>query len=221
MKKFTAAVSMLAMLAAVTLAFGTGPASAQDDKPDIAITAVDLANQTVTIHNNGDAEFDPNGIWLCNFPSYAAISGAPVIAPGESITIDSAGTGVNFDADGGEMGLYTTNDFESSDGMVSYVEWGDSGHERAGVAAAAGVWDEVAVDAAGESVITATTTAPSASTDWVAGAGTDDAAEAEAAQTDDLPATGADTWPLLAIAVVMMGAGLLLINGRRQLTRSH
>ena len=65
----------------------------------------------------------------------------------------------------GEVGLYTAQSFGSSDAIISYVEWGASGHRRSGVAVEAGVWDggTVAGDAAR---LVATMDIPGAAADW-------------------------------------------------------
>ena len=43
-------------------------------------------------------------------------------------------------AQDGEIGLYNSNSFGSADAIVSYVEWGSSGHGRSATAVEAGIW---------------------------------------------------------------------------------
>ncbi len=196
-------------------------AAAQNGKPTVAVTAIDFGAGSIEITNNGDAEVDPNGLILCNFPTYVPIEGASPIAPGESITVDAAGLGVPLDAASGELGLYASNDFESAEAIVSYVEWGESGHQRGPVAEAAGLWHEGAAEPV-DGVLTATTDNPTSPDDWGAaaqepeggddtGAGQDDGAAGELAQT------GAETAQLVVIAaaLVLAGAGLATFGRRR------
>jgi hypothetical protein len=100
----------------------------------LAVTAVDLATGVVTITNTGAGELDLSGHQLCNRPTYVALP-AETLAPGGSIEVTLGG----LSADGGEVGLYTSADFGSSDDMISYVTWG-SGGGRLSVAEASGSW---------------------------------------------------------------------------------
>lgn len=185
------------------------PAGAQD-KPTLAITGVDASTSIVSITNHGDADVDPNGIILCNFPDYGPIAGADVIGPGETITVDAGAAGVPLDAASGEFGLYTGNDFTDPSLMVAYVEWGNAGHQRSSVAVAAGVWDGEFVDA-GTGVLSASVDNPTSAADW-AGA---------AAPAAELAVTGVHTWLLagLAIGLIALGAGITGVSviSRRRL----
>ena len=193
-------------------------AGAQDAAPTIAVTGVDLANSTIEITNHGDADVDPNGIILCNFPAYAPIEGAEVIPPGGSITIDAGAHGITLDPTSGEMGLYTSPDYENADAIISYVEWGDPGHQRAPVAVAAGLWVEGSADIS-DGVLTATTTTPTSPADWVAGAADDAAGDtaAEETETTELAQTGTAAWLMASAALGLLAFGGLLVGfGRRQ-----
>ena len=44
--------------------------------------------------------------------------------------------------DEGEIGLYNGNGFSDPDAILSYVEWGETGHGRSAVAVSAGIWQE-------------------------------------------------------------------------------
>ena len=158
-------------LAAGLLIVGASPAGSQDAKPTLAVTQIDFAAGTVTLTNHGDADVDPNGLIECNFPAYSPLADQPMMAPGDSITVVSA---VGIDAASGEWGLYTSQDFENADAIVTYVEWGEGGHQRSTVAAAAGIWDETAVDAGGADVIVAASTNPVAGAEWGAAAATEE-----------------------------------------------
>ena len=205
------------LLVAATLLTLTGvfvltmqPAGAQDNKPTLSITGVDANTSVVSITNHGDTDVDPNGIVLCNFPAYGPIAGADVIAAGETITVDSGAAGVALNASGGEFGLYTGNDFTDSSLMVSYVEWGEPGHERSPVAVAAGVWDGGFADA-GNGVLSSSVDNPTSAADW-AGSATPAA---------NLAVTGASTWVVtsLAVGLIALGAGITSVGAisRRRL----
>ena len=101
-------------------------------------------NDEVEITNIGDASLDISEYWLCNFPSYTQFGDLEIICgddmilePGEFVTVNA---GFNVSSDDGEMGLYITNSFGSSDAILDYVEWGSTGHTRSSVAVAAGIW---------------------------------------------------------------------------------
>ncbi len=93
----------------------------------------------VTLTNNTAAAIDLDGWWLCNRPQYLPLSG--MLEPGESVQI----TDLGVPADGGEVALYRSNSFGSSDDIRDYVAWGDGGG-RESVAVGAGLWtaDEAA-----------------------------------------------------------------------------
>jgi len=102
-----------------------------------------LPNGTVELKNIGSSTVNVANYWLCDFPAYEQISsrniicGNTMMAPGEILAIDD----FNFvDADDGEMGLYLNGSFSNPNSIIDYVEWGTSGHARASVAIAAGIW---------------------------------------------------------------------------------
>ena len=110
---------------------------------DIVINELDEQGR-VEIKNIGNNSVDISSYWLCNFPSYDRVGtltincgGDYILDPGELVTVE-----VNFSISGndGEMGLYTTNSFSSAAALIDYVEWGNSGHQRSGVAVQAGIW---------------------------------------------------------------------------------
>jgi hypothetical protein len=159
----------------------------------VAITGVDIANDMVHITNSGGADLDVNGLILCNFPLYAPIVDAPVIAAGETIIIP---TGLPLGADEGELGLYLSQQYENPDEILSYVEWGSTGHTRSPVAVGATIWDGEAVEAA--SSLSASVDAPVAAAEWT---GT-------VAAAPELAETGSITWVLLSIALGLVALGL-------------
>ncbi len=123
----------------------------------------------VEITNISDSTASLDGLWLCQQPSYHALSGT--LEPGESLRFDAADSTLGaLNADGGAMGLYTSSDFASSDAIIGYVAWGPSGHGRLGVAITAEVWTEdSSVDATGASLISTTEPAPISAEGWATG----------------------------------------------------
>ena len=117
----------------------SGDAMADGDG-GLAIVSIDFDAGEVVIANNGGAEVDLDGHFLCNFPSYAPISGIGAVAPGASVTVPIP---VDVSPAAGELGLYTTDSYSSPDAIQAYVEWGTADHERSGVAQEAGIWDGV------------------------------------------------------------------------------
>jgi Secretion system C-terminal sorting domain len=99
---------------------------------------------TVELHNAGGSSVDVSGYYLCNFPTYMALSSLTMVSDddlildaGEFLVISA------FPADNaaGEIGLYMNNtDFADSDNIVDYMEYGEAGHQREPVAVAAGQW---------------------------------------------------------------------------------
>ncbi|MTB52537.1 T9SS type A sorting domain-containing protein [Lewinella sp. W8] len=117
-------------------------------------------NGEIEIYNGGGSTVNLTTYWLCNFPSYQMLGdltlecGSLMLAPNETVVV----SGFNaLNVTDGELGLYRTGSFGSSDAIVSYLEWGSSAHRRSSVAVGAGIWtDGFRVDAplAGASVQT-------------------------------------------------------------------
>jgi hypothetical protein len=109
---------------------------------DVIINEVSNDGQ-VEIFNGTDEAIDVSNYWLCNFPTYTRLSnltlecGSLMIQPGEYTVVSGFSA---FNATDAELGLYRTNSFSSANAIVSYLEWGSSGHQRAGVAISAGIW---------------------------------------------------------------------------------
>jgi len=104
----------------------------------------------VLLQNTGNTPWDLTGHYLCQRPSYFALPDITIPAGdiywvGVGAAIDAPGVGANgavgsFDPGGGEVGLYSSNSFGDADAILSYVEWGSTGHGRSSVAVAAGIW---------------------------------------------------------------------------------
>ena len=122
------------------------------------ISAVSLGDfGKVVITNLGPEAGSLAGHYLCQRPLYyefpdvtlqpmesASVSlGAEFFVPEEgSVVIDGvAGIGP-FDPLSGEVGLYSGDGFSRPEQILSYLEWGESGHGRSETAIAAGIWPE-------------------------------------------------------------------------------
>ncbi len=155
------------------------------------ITRVDFGGDGfVEITNTGTAVGTTEGLWLCQFPTYSPLPDV-VLEPGESVWVtrgDKEGLIASGEpvqvvpdaaygplvAETGEMGLYVSTNFNvnfSSPGaIISYVEWGDSGHARSSVAVNAGIWPEGGfVDVADADTIGTVVAEPADPADWQAG----------------------------------------------------
>ena len=138
---------------------------AQATHADVAITRVDFESGEVTVTNFGANTVSLEGLWLCQFPTYVELSG--VLNGGATMAFGGIGT---LDASSGEAGLYIGNNFGDSETIVSYVEWGESDHERSSEAARGGVWAEGDfVDSAGATSLVATADQPFSAADWTVG----------------------------------------------------
>ncbi len=117
---------------------------AADGAAQLEVSGVAFDSSTVTIINTGDAPVDLTGHWICNRPTYSELP--PVeLGPGEGVEVDFE----SVDPAGGEVALYRSNDFGSSEDILSYVTWG-SGGGRTAVAEEAGVWSGPAVEITAE-----------------------------------------------------------------------
>ncbi len=115
----------------------------------LEILSIDFDTGEVAIANNGDSEITLDGYWMCIFPQYGEIEGVGAVAPGETVSVVAP---VSLSAAGGELGLYTSDSFSSSEAIQAYVEWGSDGHERASVAIEAGIWDGKALTVDGSTL---------------------------------------------------------------------
>ncbi len=105
----------------------------------------------VLLQNTGNTPWNLTGHYLCQRPSYFALPDVTIPAGdiywvNVGVANDVPGVGANgavgsFDPDGGEVGLYSSNSFGDANAILSYVEWGSTGHGRSSVAVAAGIWD--------------------------------------------------------------------------------
>lgn len=128
-----------------------------DGEPAIRIDELVFVGEPyLVIANKGTGVGSTGGYWICQFPSYYELPSVD-LQPGERLAIPLGGgevpelvgivatvdvvepLGSISDRDG-EIGLYTSNEFNSADAIVDYVEWGFPGHARSDVAVAAQIW---------------------------------------------------------------------------------
>ncbi len=105
-------------------------------------------NGSVELKNLGGSTVDISTYWLCDFPSYRQLNSSTITVPSGSLNLAAGAiveiAGFDFiDSADGELGLYATNDFNSSSAIVDYIQWGSGRHRRASVAVSAGVWNAV------------------------------------------------------------------------------
>ena len=115
----------------------------------LQVTSIDFATGVATLSNVGTEQYDITGHWLCNRPNYAPLPDQ-ILGPGETLDVGIAG----FSGVGGEVAIYTSNNFGSIDDIVTYVGWG-AGGGRQRVAEGANIWSGDTVQPAGD-VITLT-----------------------------------------------------------------
>ena len=102
------------------------------------------ADGKIEITNIGDAAMDVTNVILCNFPDYQTIGnstlecGDLMLEPGEILVV----TDFVALAEQGEMGLYSATPYSDPNNVMDYMEWGNTGHQRSGVAVQAGQWVE-------------------------------------------------------------------------------
>jgi len=147
----------------------TTPEEIGDSGLRIAQVGFDAGPQEgwVVIENAGSEPVSLAGHFLCQRPGYFRLPDVD-LGPGDVfwIAVDEVegldGTAPSIGAGGalgafsqvnGEMGLYDSNSFGDPDSILSYVEWGSTGHGRSSVAVAAGLWfDGEFVDGLDESI---------------------------------------------------------------------
>ena len=126
--------------------------------PQFVLSTVTLGDaRMVVVTNIGDETGSLGGHWLCRRPQYyefpnvdlaagqsAAVSvgGDVFLPPPGAIVIEGTAFIGPFSPSSGEVGFYSSNSFSSPNEILSYVEWGESGHGRSGTAVSAGIWPE-------------------------------------------------------------------------------
>lgn len=135
----------------------------------------------VVITNIGDETGSLEGHFLCQRPSYFALE--PVAVPaGQSYAISTGGSVFlpppgtiaaeepaligGVDPEDGEIGLYSSGGFADPGAILSYVEWGSTGHGRSSVAVGAGIWDGFVATTSATTALEANNLAATSSVDW-------------------------------------------------------
>jgi len=131
---------LLLLLALTILSIG---ASAQ-----IRMTNVDPASSLITIRNFGSTTVNIQQYRLCALFEYSSLSGPSVtltngilnLAPGATVTIEWAASS-GFNPTASDLGLYMPmGSFSDPANMVDFMQYGNSGQGREGVAQSAGLW---------------------------------------------------------------------------------
>ena len=122
---------------------GGDPEPQPDPKPAIALQEIRYnQNDRFEITNLGTSTVDISSWWVCSLLTYAQLNtltvedGSLNLAPGASVIF----SGFSLNDDEADLGVFNTNTFTSSDAIIDFVQWGNSGLGRESVAAAAGIW---------------------------------------------------------------------------------
>ena len=155
----------------------------------------DGAMNWIEIQNVTDGELDASDLVLCDFPDYPNVRGLTALG-GSSMIIPAGGFFVaawpNLDQDNGgdsEVAIYKvdTDNFGQANLLLDYMEYGSTGHTRAGVAAEAGAWpagEFVPAPAAGTTLQLIDSSTPGAAS-WAALAPTPNAANGMATSVEE------------------------------------
>ncbi len=116
----------------------------------IVINEIFPDENQVELKNLSDQSIDVSSYWLCQFPAYGQLANLVldcsavdyILDPGEILVVEFNAT---LSPNNGEIALYNDqvidmNDFNNSNFIIDYVEWGTSGHMRSSVAVDAGIW---------------------------------------------------------------------------------
>ena len=149
------------------------------------LTSVSLGDGgMVVITNIGDTAGNLAGHFLCQRPSYFGIpdvevppgqfvaistGGSGFLPPPDAIIIDVIATIGTLSPGDGEVALYKSGNFGSSSDILSYVEWGSSGHGRSSVAVDAGIWTGFVQTRADSVAISANTVPATSAAHWDVG----------------------------------------------------
>lgn len=149
-------LAFLSLAIILTLAVGCdGGDSGMDEEPpdeeppqgsvdDVRINEIHEGDQWVELLNTGSEAVDISELWLCVRPEYSQIADLNVLSGNTTIPAGDYLV-VEWDAiqsETGEVGLYETDAFESTDALLDYVQYGAVGQGRASVAVEAGLWGE-------------------------------------------------------------------------------
>lgn len=108
-------------------------------------------DQLIEILNTSASAVDLGSYWLCvqlmywNFPSTMLAAGGRITVHWDATGTDTAselftGTSLPTLAETESIGLYSTNNFGSSNAIEDYLQWGAGGEDRESVANSAGIW---------------------------------------------------------------------------------
>ena len=141
---------------------------------------------SLELRNTGNSSANISNYWICNFPDYRRLDqltiecGSLNLAPGEEVVLTAPGLHETNDS---ELGLYTRNSFGDASALVSYLEWGSSGHQRANLGVQRGLWDGNAAPAFNNTQSLQISGSGNAASDW--GVNSSPMACATGGDTDD------------------------------------
>lgn len=150
----TAAASATTVASTTTEAPGTTEAPAAGR---LELYSVTFGAFMVVIHNGTPGTIDMTGYHLCQEGQCAEIpsigmppdsylslnTGSQVFLPiPGSLTVDDIVDIGGFDPEDGEIALFASDDYVDLESLLSYVEWGLSGHVTSSMAVAAGLWED-------------------------------------------------------------------------------
>jgi len=116
----------------------------------IVLNEIFADESKIELRNVGSTTIDVSEYWLCQFPTYGQLFNLPldcsatdyVMEPGDILVVEFNAT---LSSSTGEIGLYNSDltnfQFDNSDFIVDYVEWGTPNHARSEVAVEAGIWN--------------------------------------------------------------------------------
>ncbi|MET1257757.1 hypothetical protein ABV409_00355 [Flagellimonas sp. DF-77] len=134
-----------------TTTFGAANSFTAPEIRSVIINEVEyLVEDLIELYNNGNTTIDLSDYWMCFGPGQyfrigdpamtTIVSGDVNLAPGDFLVITPAALEAPNDAGG--LGLYANNNgFGNADNIRSFVQWGNSGNAREGVAVEAGIWN--------------------------------------------------------------------------------
>lgn len=126
---------------AVLVAAACGPRSTEgSDLSDLQLIGVDFELNSIIISNNGTTDVRTEGLW-----AYRDGQGFEfdifTIEPRATILFSMREMG-EISADGGEIALASSDDFENPNALLDYVAWGSRGFDLTETATEAGLWPE-------------------------------------------------------------------------------
>ena len=112
------------------------------DESRIRLINVDPAQDQFSIRNFTSREVDISNYWICSLFQYEELSELTIVSgnlnlgSGETVVL----SGWELDDEASDVGLYVVNNFNSTTALMDFMQYGDSGLGREGVADGRGIW---------------------------------------------------------------------------------